>query len=881
MTPRRPRLPSIGAGDRAREADDELRAHLQLHVDDLVASGHDPADAERLAAERLGDLPAVREAVERAARDRDRRLGGLERLDGLRRDLLVAVRRMRRRPGHSLLSVCIFALGIGLTTTMFTVVDGVLLRPLGFPDPDRLVALYSVSEDNDDFPWVSMGNWYDWDQGNRTLVSSAIHSQEPIDVAVSGIGEPFVAATVRTHGAFFETLGIPLVVGSVPDSATVAAGGAYVLVSERFWTEALGRQPLPVPAIGLDGIPHEVVGVVQAGFEHPQGVDLWQPRRAFPQVGMARNNINYRAVGRLAEGTTIDQATSDLSAIADGIRLSDPEGVYSWGVGVHPLAEDVVGDSRPYLLVLMGAVALVLLIACTNLAALGFARGAERAQEVALRMSLGARRRRVMRQLLSEELLLAGLGGVLGVVLAWLGTEALVSAIQDVVPRGDDIRFDARVAGFGVFVSILAGALAGLPPAMNATRKGGPSLIGRRVARGRGLPGTVLVAGEVALTVLLVTGGTLLLMNLSALGARELGYQPEGLAAVQVALVSERYREDTDRVLTYWEEVGRIVEADARTESVGFATWAPTTGGGRSFVDVRGDDQPDGGAGYRVIGGDYFRSMRIPLLQGRAFDERDQAGSEPVTIVSQHMAEEFWPGQNPIGRRVRAPSMESYFFEDGAPWRTVVGVAGDVRHYGYDADIEGEMYVPHRQMVRMSMSMTATVRMNGGVEAADVEFLRREIQSLDPTLAVRASTFEERLGNRLAERRMIVLLLIGFASAGLLLASLGVYGVISHAVARRTREMAIRSALGADRTRVAGLVIGGAMRWVVLGTAVGLVLTYGGRGLIDSLLLDIRSADPRAYAVAALCLILVTIAAAAIPAARAARVDPLVGLSAE
>ena len=219
MKSRRPRLPSVRPGNRGREADEELRAHLQLHIDDLVAAGHDPKEAERLALERLGDLHAVRDAVERAARERDRRLGGLERLDGLRRDLLVAFRRMRRRPGHSLLSIGIFALGIGLTTTMFTVVDGVLLRPLPFPESDRLVALHSVEEGGDAFPWVSMGNWYDWNEGNRTLVSSTIHSQEPIDVAIAGIGEPFVAPLVRTYGPFFETLGVPLTLGAVPDSA--------------------------------------------------------------------------------------------------------------------------------------------------------------------------------------------------------------------------------------------------------------------------------------------------------------------------------------------------------------------------------------------------------------------------------------------------------------------------------------------------------------------------------------------------------------------------------------------------------------------------------------------------------------------------------------
>lgn len=855
-----------------------MEAHLRLHQDDLITAGHDPEEARRMAVERLGDPDEVRRALQRAARERDRRLVGAERADGLRRDVTVAVRRMIRRPGHSALSIAIFAFGIALTTTMFTVVDGVLLRPLPFPDADRLVALYSVPEEGEPFPWVSMGNWYDWARENRTLVSTTIHSQEPVDMTVSGVGEPFVAPAVRVYGPFFETLGIPLVVGAFPDSAAVGTGEALALVSERFWRDDLGGVPLMDRSVSLDGIQHRVVGVVEAEHAHPEGVDLWLPRPSRAQVGMMRNNINFRAIGRLRDDATLERSRADLTAIADGIRSSDPAGVYSWGVDVRPLADDLIGDARPYLLLLMGAVGLVLVIACVNLAALGFARGADRVDEIELRLSLGARRGRIVRQLLSEELTLALVGGTLGVVLAWLGTEVLTGAIEQVVPRGGDVQFDGRVALFGVLAALAAGVGAGLPPALGASASSRSSIAGRVAGRRHDLPGTVLVAGEVALSVLLVTGGILLFLNLSALTSRPLGYEPGELAAVQVSLTGAEYRRDEQSVLRYWDEVGRIAETTPSVESIGFATWAPTTGGGSSFVDVRGDDDPDGGAGYRVVGGRYFESLRLPVLRGRVFDAQDSEESEPVTVVSQAMADEFWPGQDPVGQRVRAPSMEAYAYDGDAPWRTVVGVVGDVRHYGYDADPEATMYVPHAQMLPMALSMTATIRFRGTPTAEGVESLRRAVQAIDPSLAVRASLFDDRLRAGLAERRLIFGLLGLFAVAGLLLASLGVYSVISHSVARRGREMAIRSALGAGRARVAGTVVGGTMIWVGIGTCLGLVAAYGARGSVAGFLVDVQAGDPRAYLAAAVFLALVTLLAAAVPAVRASRVDPLAGL---
>lgn len=873
-----------GRSEREREVRDEIDAHLELRVADLMARGMTEEDARAEALARFGDLDAARRRIARSAARRDRRLGLLEPFEELGRDVRVALRRVGRSRGHAALATCIFGAGIGLTTVMFTFVDHVLLRPLPFPEPDRLVALFSVPENGAAFPWVSMGNWYDWDRGNRTMASTAIHSQEPRDVTVQGDDGAFTVPGVSVYGAFFETLGLPMAAGRAPSAQEVLSESDLVVVSESFWRRVLGPDARPGEAfVELDGRTRRVVGAIAAGYEHPEGVDVWLPLAARPQTGAARNNINFLAVGRLAEGVTLAEAETDLSAIAQGIRTTDPEAIYSWGVAVRPFDDVVVAGADDYLGLLMGAVVLVLLIACANLAALGFARGTERSDEVALRLSLGASRQRVVRQLLTEEMLLALAGGALGLVLAWWGTGALLERLGDVVPRSRDVGFDGRVVLFGVSVALAAGLLAGLPPSLRSARAGtGRALVGSRAVGGRGgMPGALMVGGEVALTVLLLTGGGLLLMNLSALVSRDLGFDPDGVAAVEVALTAPDYRGDEARTLEYWTAFLERLGSVPGVESVGMGNWIPTGGGGTGFIEILGDPDPDpaaDGAGYRVIGGAYFEALRIPLLQGRAFDDRDRGGTELVTVVNRAMAERFWPGTSPIGQRVRASSMESYWFGGQAPWRTVVGVVGDVRHYGFESDLEAEMFVPYEQIPEMATAMSAVVRVREGDLGQIMPRLGAEVRGLDPALAVEVATLEERVHRTVSERRMIAGLLGAFALAALALAALGVYGVLSYAVARRTREMAVRAALGAQRTGLVGLVVAGAMRLVATGAFVGLALALALRRMIDGLLVDVSPSHPAAYAAAAVALLLVALMAALVPAVRAARLDPLEAL---
>lgn len=760
---------------------------------------------------------------------------------------------------------------------MYSLVDRVLLRPMPFPEPNQLVALHSVQEDGAAFPWVSMGNWYDWRENNRTLESTALHSFVR-DATISSGDGAFTVPGVTVLGAFFETLRPPVLAGVTPSETVSQEGGDIVVVSESFWRRVLGAETdLDGRTIVIDGRAREVVGVLRSGYEHPEGVELWMPQVYRPQTGGARNNINFLAIGRLSPEASRDQAVADLSTIAAGIRARDPEGIYSWGVDVRPLQETVVGEAGEYLVMLMGAVLVVLIVACANLAALGFARGAQRAGEVATRLSIGASRRRIVRQLLTEDLLLACLGGILGIGLAWLGTGALMGQIRDVIPRVESVGFDGRILVAGLLISLMAGTAAGLPPAMRAAKRGGTRLLTamRPRRQSRALPGALLVGGEVALTVLLLTGSGLLLMSLRAVMSRDLGFDPTSVLTVDVALVSPEYSEDIDRVLAYWESVRQELAAAPRAQRVGLSNWIPTGGGGASFIELPDRDDRAAGAGWRIVSEDYFETLRIPLLQGRDVSADDRLGSEPVVVINQAMADEFWPSADPIGQRVRAPSMESYWFDGDTPWRTVVGVVGNIRHAGFESEPRSEMYVPYRQMPWMAVAMAAVTRLPDGQANARIPSTQNRVQALDRSLAVEVSSLEGRLGRRLGERRLIAGLLAAFAAAALGLASLGVYSVLSFAVQRRTREVAIRSALGAQRGRLVRLVIGGAFKVVILGTAVGIALAMGARGVLDSLLVDVSSLNPLAYLAAGGCLLIVALAAAFIPARRASRLNPL------
>lgn len=876
------KLPGVGDGpeDIRRDLDSEIEAHLEMRAEELEAAGLAPDEARAEALRRFGDVEAARKEIATAARRRARRRWWTRALEEGRRDLVLATRQAKRSPGFTVLAVVVFALGVGLSTSMFTLTDHVLLRPLPFPHAERLVALGSVLEGGTPFYRVSMGNWVDWKK-SPALASTALYRTP--SVTVTGVGEAFRAPVAEVRGPFFQTLGVRMSMGRALREDDGQTSAPVTVVSSAFWRGRLGADPDVVGrTLELNGRPVEVVGVVAPGFGLPDDAELWLPFPWQPESGAMRNNINYVAVGRLAAGVSRERAREELSAIADGIREREPAGIYSWGVGAESLHRFVVGDVTPYLRLLMAAVLFVLLAACANLAGLGVARSRRRRQDMAVRLALGAGKGQLIRQILVEHVVLALLGGGLGVGLAWWVTGAVGRTASGLLPRAGEITFDGRIAAFGLVASLVAGILGGLLPAVRASAAGQGGLPGARgsVKGGRGLPGAVMVAVETSLAVALLVSGGLLLRSFLELTARDLGYDPTRVVTLDIDLTAKEYQDLGQRIV-YWQSLMERERAIPGVQDVAVSDGIPTSDGRTSFIEIGGSDVPNPGAAYRAVSDDYFAVLGIPVRAGRTFGKADDAGTERVGVVNEAFARAFWPGQSAVGKHFRAPSMEAYFRGGTAPWIRVVGVVGDVREHSFESEPRPGVFVLYRQMPEYARSMTAAVKLRAGVSARVLQALRRSAHDLDPELAIEMRSLEARVHASLSERRLTLLLIGLFAAATVLLVSLGVYGLISFAVAERTREIAVRAALGLDRTGILSLMLGSAVRVALLGIVGGLLGAFVLDHLLVSMLVGVSVVDQASYASASLLLVAVTLAAALLPAMRASRLDPVEALRRE
>jgi putative ABC transport system permease protein len=781
---------------------------------------------------------------------------------------------MRRAPGFSLLSVLTLALGIGLTTATFTLVNGVLLRPLALQRPAELVALFSRDSIGHDIPVVSAGNWNDWREQATSLQSTALHMPRSMAVGAAdgAIRVPGEIVTAK----FFETLQPQFLLGRPFSDDELLAHEPVVVVSEGLWRQLGGDSTLS-RAVRIDGVEHRMVGVVRGGTEYPAGTSIWGPVQPGPEFGAMRNNIGWSAVARLKPGVSSAVAAQDLGRIADDIRSRIPEALYSYGVGVVPLQQYVVGDAGEMLRLLMLAVAAVLLIACANLAAANLGKGAARSREFAMRIALGAGRARLIQQILIEQLVLALAGGVVGSWLAWASVHAVTTRWGAEIPRAAGVDFDLRVLLFALGVSILAGVLAGIAPALRGSDARPQGLMSgdRTASGGSGLPGAWLIGGEIAIALVLLTGAGLLLRSFQRLLDRELGYQVQ-VATVEAGLPRARF-ETPDRAAQFWDHALVELQALPGVTAAGAANWIPFGGDGGTFLEVAGRSGPNGGARYRAVGGDYFAALGVPLLAGRVIGSADAPGAPRVVVINQRMADLYWPGENPLGRQVRAVSMEPPVGGVPTAWLTVVGVVGNVRHWGLESDLSPEMYVAYRQVPQWAYGLTAVVRGSGRAEGLLTSISAR-MRQLDPDVAVVVGTLEERMDRSLANRRFVMTVLSGFSLFALVLAAIGLYAVLSYAVSRRTRELAVRSALGATRRQLLALVWRGALRVVLAGMIAGL----GGALLLSrslaSFLVDITPFDPTAFAFAAMVLLLISAFATLIPALRATRSDPLIAL---
>jgi putative ABC transport system permease protein len=863
------------------EVDQEIQTHLELRTAALVREGLTPEEAAREAARRFGDMPTALQALREGARRRQSARRHRATIDSVVADLRLAWRQVRRSPRFTLLTLTTFALGIGATTATFTLVRAVVLDPLPYPDPERLVALQGQDSLRNPIMVVSSADWLDWRRGARALGSTALHAGRRMAVQLDQ--EPVRVDGELVTADFFHVLEAEFVQGRSFTDQEAADRVPVAVVSEGFWRSMPRTDASTDRTVTVDSRAYRVVGVVRKGQEFPGGTQVYLPFHPDPATVGSHNNLNWYAIGRLRPGVTPAQAESELGEIARGIRAVDRSALYSYGVPLRPLKAFVVGDSSDYLTILMGAVLLVLLVACANLAAAHLARGLVRARETAVRAALGADRGRLVQQVLIEHTLLGLVGGGLGVLFAWGGVRAVLHLWGDRIPRSSEVALDLWVLGFAVVLSLGAGLLTGLAPALQASRPGLAGLIaggGRgQVRGGRGLPGAILVVVELALALVLLTGAGLLIRSLQSLLSKDLGFDTNAVT-ISATLSDPQYRSDPARRVGYWDRMIAELNSLPGVEASGVANWIPLGMAGTSFVDLENGNQAPSGFGYRAVSEDYFRALGVPLLAGRGFGQQDLAQGERVVVINRRAAEVAWPGQSPLGKRFRASSFE--FGGEGAPapWLTVIGVVGDLRQWGPYQEPRAEMYTLFRQVPDFAGAMTAIARTT--LPAAQlVPSVRARLRSIDPSVALELGTLEGKLTHLLGPQRLPVALLTGFGVFALLLTALGLYGLLSYSVSQRGREFALRAALGARRGQLVSAAAMSGVRLVLAGALIGLAAALALSNLLESLLVDVTPFDPLTYLLVLGLLLVVALLATLIPTLGVIRLDPAAVLNTE
>jgi len=801
-------------------------------------------------------------------------------VDALLRDLRYALRTLRKTPGFTFFAVLTLALGIGATSTIFSVVNTVLLSPPPYGDPARLVTVYEndLADGTLEFP-VAPANFYDWQRDARSF--SAMAASRNQSVNLTGDGDPERIPGSAVSGNYFQVLGVQPRIGRAFTPEEDAAGaGQVVVLSDALWRRRFGGDPAIVgQSITLNGRPHTVVGIAPASMRLPSvQTELWTPL-ALDEAGRGnRGNHSMSVVARLAPGATLDGARAEMRTIGERISGAYPEFQSGFNVTVQSLADDLVGDARTPILVLGGAVAFVLLICCANVANLMLARAAGRQKEIAIRSAIGAGRGHIVRQLLAEAGVLAIAGGLGGLLLAVWGVDLLVAVGPRELPRLNDVGVDVRVVLFSLGTALMTGVLFGVLPAVHASRadlnetlKDG--LKGSSGGPGRARARQALLVAEVAISLTLLVGAGLMLKSMDRLRSVDPGFRSEGLVVGGVPLSSSKYDSVPAR-LAFYDQLHERLRTAPGVERAGFVSALPLSGS-LSITGFwiegktpRGDNSQVPTAYVYSIAGDYFETMDIPLRSGRLFAQSDRGDAPQVAIVNERLARQEFPGESAIGKRIQLGPPES-------PYVEIVGVVADTRHQGLGDAAPSQLYLAYAQ--QPFGGMTAVVR--GRSAPALATALRREVREVDPDQPVALlRTMDEVIANGVARPRFITLLLGAFAGLALVLAVVGIYGVVAYSVAQRTQEFGIRMALGADARRVLSGVVGQAARVTAIGVAIGaaaaLVMS---RGLAE-LLFEVEATDPTTYVGISLVLLAATVLASWIPARRATRVPPIAAL---
>jgi predicted permease len=852
------------------EMDEEVRFHLEMEIEKNVRAGMTPEEARRVARVRFGGVEQVKEEV--------REESGVRWLEDALRDLRYAARQLRRNPAFTAVAVLTLALGIGANTAVFSVLHSVLLSPLGYHESDRLVRMYQTHETFGTGVWVSGPAFLDYREQLEGVESvAAMYNYREMGFTLTGAGSARRVTMLPVSADYFDVYRVQPIFGRRFVRDEERGSARVAVLSHRLWQAISGDAGLLGQRLALDGDPYEVIGVLPAGFVDVVGgdVDLWVPLELQDQNARENRGNHYLSVvGRLESDVTLEQARSRLISLAGSQAELYPNDHEDWSAEMVPLRDNLVGRSRTMLFILLGASALVLLIACVNVASLFLSRNVARERELAVRAAIGAGRFRLTRQLVTESLVVALIGGVAGLALAHWGVEILLPLGSDAVPRAREVSFDGTLFAFALGVTLFTVVIFGLGPALQFVS---PSLdrslreesrTGTGGARSRRLR-DVLVASQVALAILLLIGAGLLMRSLLSLHAPDLGIDAHDAMTFEVHLGGPRYADPAARIAFYRGYQDRL-GAYSGVRAAGAVSKLPVSDVYNSwtftYLSAAGEVMRHGGyADFRVIEGDFFQALNIELLTGRRFEPNDHADAPLAAIVNQSLVRRYYEGRDPLGQQI---------LQDRRVW-TIVGVVADVAHDGRGS-VTSKVYLPHAQFGD-DRNWALTQLVAGTIPRRDLlEIARQELRAIDPLLVIHnpRSMREVRAG-AIAQERFAFLLLAVFAALALSLAAVGIYGVMAYNVGRRTREFGIRLALGASGNEVKRSVFRQGSAIVGIGILGGLAGAFLLSRLIRSMLFGVGATDPLTFVLVPLVLASVALLAGYLPARRATKVDPV------
>jgi predicted permease len=876
--------------DPAADVDDELGFHIDSRVQEYIAQGMTPDAARAEALRRFGDVASARQSCEEIDHLLEQERRRADMWEALMQDLRYAVRTLRRTPGFTVIAVATLALGIGANTAIFSVVNGVLLRPLPYTSPDRLVRLYTSFGDAASKRYsMSQPEFMDYKGLTHVFANAAAYTGASFTLTggcTAGACEPERVRGIAATRDFFPVLGVTPIRGRNFEGNEGRDGvEPVVIVTNDFWQRRFGGDPaLLGRSLSMNGVSRRVIGIL------PPDVTLARAEAFIPLYinpdSLTGRSTNYLSgVARLAPNISVNQAQRELNALTRASMARYPN-VYppsaGYGATVISMHEAIVGDIRPALLILLGAVGLVLLIACANVANLLLARGEARQREIAVRLALGADRWRIVRQLLTESTVLALVGSAAGVLLAWIGTKTLLAVNPDAIPRLELVRIDATVGLVTLGIALATGIVFGLAPALQLARPELHSSLkdgtrGGSVSGGQQRLGRALVAGEVALAVVVVIGAALLVRSFWTLRSVDPGFDPSKVLAVDLSVPSARYDPNATTVF-YRRLIERVGALPGVTVAAAASDLPPVAGGNNWDIEILGAPKAPGSVSpspnVRVVTGEYFKALSIPTMHGRVFGRDDTGASMPVAVINEAARRATWASADPVGQQVR--------FSRNEPWITIIGVARDTRSTGLGEPTPAEIYLLHEQMPAITESTAETmyvIMRTAGDPLLLAAAARSAVRDLDPLLAItNIRTMTKMIDLSVARPRFTMLLLGVFGGVALTLAVVGIYGIMAHAVKRRTREIGIRMALGARPADVLRIVVGQGMRLALLGLAIGVVAALAATRLMAGLLFGVTATDPITFVGSVVLLGAVAFAASWIPARRAVAIDPTTAL---